>query len=194
MKKVLLVFVLSLPIVILGQNKKTSQPHNFTFDTEHKKIYWQKAYEHGSSDEVHRFITSMGCLLTYSDSIRISGSTPENNLRFSKKHTRKRTDDDYFEQPIRPIYNEPCKIYFNIDMKDNRYRVTVTNIIWRSNTSLGLYVTVQAGNLDINNILVRPNGKLRSWAEEGDFIKLHECLDNIFDIRKNDAKILNKEW
>lgn len=194
MKKLLLLFALSIiSTTTFSQKNQSRNSHNFNFDNENKKIYWQKVYENGSYEEVQRFITDMGCVINHNDSTRISGSTPMNNLRIPKKIIR--SGEDYYGDPQRMIYYTPCVIYFSIDIKDNKYRVTATNIIWTSTMYFNMYYAAyNPGKLDINSILIRKNGKLRKMADKVDFVILDKCLDKVFDINKNAINIVEKEW
>lgn len=182
-------------MISFGQKKTVEREmYNFNFDNVNKKLYWQKVYDYGQYQDVLEFITNMGCVINYSDSLKISGSTPMNNLRM-KKGIRKNSEDIYYGD-CKLLYFEPCTIYFNIDIKDNKYRVTVTNMIWTTRTSFMVFgVLLNAGNLDINSILVKKNGKLRTGLGYGkDLSMLNDCLDLVFNIKKNAINIVEKEW
>lgn len=182
-------------MISFGQKKTVEREmYNFNFDNVNKKLYWQKVYDCGSYQDVFRLVSDIGCVINYSDSSRISGSTPMKNLQMPKGV--KKNSEETYEGIYRPVYFEPCTIFFSIDIKDNRYRVTVTNIIWATRTSfMVMGVLMNPGNLDINEILVKKNGKLRSGlGYQNDFSLLNNCLDLVFNIKKNAISIVEKEW
>lgn len=171
MKKIILIITL-----FLGSLSATAQESQYNFVLQDGKVYWQKVYENIDNSETISFFTNGIFKITRQDSTTITGETTSNELPF-KKH-------GYSRGWVRFTYLNPCVIYFSVDVKDNKYRVTISNIIW--STSMYFMGTMVPETIDITKSTLNKKGKLTNHALN-DFEMLNKIMLDMFDATKNEA-------
>ena len=90
------------------------------------------------------------------------------------------------------VLNEPCTIYFSLQVKEERYRITISNIIFESSMSFGMAIgggaAVGKSNKTYNDLkFYAYNKKGKITFREGGTIpeQLDEALLLLFDATKN---------
>ena len=83
----------------------------------------------------------------------------------------------YTEETTPMIFNSTSDIVFTVQFKDNRYRVTVTNITWHGTSgTVGLFTITQENTLSMQDLL-SDMGTLKKYPCKHANI----CMLNIFD-------------
>lgn len=92
------------------------------------------------------------------------------------------------------ILNDECSIYFTAQVKNDRYRVTITDIIWKTITTV--YGVSSTSTSDLKSYAYNKKGKVK--FKEGGIVEkqLNDCLLQLFEITNNQNKtdILNTDF
>lgn len=157
---------------------KAQDPHG-NFKLVEGKVYWQKIYEVTNIKNVLTYFSSGTFKAQSKDSTSVTGETASSELPFKK--------NGYTRGWVRMTYLNPCVIYYNIEIKDNKYRVTISNVIW--NTSTYYMGTTLTRIVDLTAATVNKKGKYLKSSEK-DFEMLNKIFSDIFnagnDLPKND--------
>lgn len=154
--------------------------HSFRYNKEDKNIYWRKTFNNGEQLDVLRHLSFINAEITHKDSTKIVGVV--------KKVLRKDKNDYEFtfnNSHLKGVSAFPCEMYFNIDFKDQRYRVTIYKIIFDARGTI-------MGAPNINELLIKKDGDLRKFADN-DFTALDKHFVKIFDIKETEKNI-DENW
>lgn len=148
---------------------KQQKALNWNFKIDDGKVYWQRVFNFPTED------------------------TAKVTLFFNDERLFGRIGDQYYTQAIFASYNnldsmqEPmifqstAEVYFYVQIKDNRYRVTIVDIIWKGNVGTsGMFHITQEATLTMQdfidyNIYADSPFKARICKQT------NICLLNIFD-------------
>lgn len=173
MKKILFTILLMAILPFFGNCQEDSLliVHNFIF--KNGEVFWQKTFDIDSTTcnkyfEGKPFKESKECYVTLAN--------------YSSR--------SYMNRAF--ILNEPCTIIFSLQIKDDRYRITVSNITFESSTSVGMAIGggIAVGETtknyyDLKFYAYNKKGKIK--FKEGGIIpkQLDEALTQLFDATKN---------
>lgn len=190
MRKLILFTITALLGISFGY-AQDAQVYNFIFDK--GEVFWQKIYFDADSATVVKYFSQepfknensgYSCntsLYDYSDKGYMSSSLYIQNL---------------------------CTIKFNIQVKQDRYRVTVQDIIWEQSIGLGVSVgfgfSVTGANhtelIHLKDLALNKKGKIKFKITGGLEKQLNYCLNNLFNIKnykeekKKDSNIINSDF
>lgn len=185
MKKFLLLLTLLLPQFLIAQSDADVIIHNFIF--KNGEVFWQKTFDIDSTKcnqyfKEKPFVDSKECFVT------LANYSPQK----------------YMNRAF--ILNEPCTITFSLQVKEDRYRITISNIIFESSSSVGIAIGsgIAVGETtknysDLKFYAYSKKGKIR--FKDGGIIpkQLDEALTQLFDATKNQngeehSQILNSDF
>ena len=191
MRKLILfaVFALLSNIAFSQSNVSTVNIHNFILTD--GEVFWQKTYDN---------IDSTTCINYFNSSLFTKENDQYKCSITLANYSSKRAMSRAF------ILNEPCVIDFTLQVKKNKYRITVSNIIWESTHSVGVSFGsgVVAGNstksyTDLKFYAYNKKGKI-TFKENGTIpSQVDEALQLLFNATKNQqgekhTEILNSEF
>lgn len=181
-----LVFMAVLPILGNAQDNTSINIHNFIL--QNGEVFWQKTFEGIDSSTCYKyfkekpFVDFKECYTTLAN--------------YSSKGHMSRIF----------ILSYPCTIHFSLQVKEDRYRITISNIIFESSTSIGVAIGggVAVGETsknyyDLKFYAYNKRGKI-TFKEGGNIPKqLDEALSQLFDATKNQhgeehTNILNSDF
>ena len=187
MKKLLntLVFMAVLPILGNSQNDASLIVHNFIL--KNGEIFWQKTFDIDSATcnqyfKEKPFVNKEECFIT------LANYSPQK----------------YMNRAF--LLNEPCTITFSLQAKEDRYRITISNIVFESSTSVGVALgsgiaigETTKNYYDLKFYAYNKKGKIK--FKEGGIIpkQFDEELTQLFDATKNQhgeehTNILNSDF
>lgn len=167
MRKLIFTAMLVLLSIMMQAQNEMLQVHNFVL-TE-GNVYWQKVYTDVDSSAVSAYF---------------------NNSFFEKKGSdnyqcvvtlKNYSDKGYMNRAF--ILNDESTIYFTVQLKEDKYRVTVTDIIWKSiNTIYGIST---ASTSDLKSYAYNKKGKIKFKEGGGIEEQLDAALSLLFDASNN---------
>lgn len=158
---------------------KEQKAVNWNFILNDKKLYWQKTFaiEKGEREEVEKFFNQ---------------ST--NFKKIGDKYTASLFLANYTDGNIPHILQTLANMTFMVQYKDDKYRITVLDIVWQANVSY-LNVT-QAATLTMQDLL-ETNDSVVTLKQYG-CKHTNICLLNLFNYRsvynKPNDTILNSDF
>lgn len=144
----------------------------YNFNLKDGNVYWQTVYTDIDSAAVVEYFNN-------------SMFESKNDNTYQCTLTLKNySDKGYMNRAF--ILNDESTIYFTVQIKNDRYRVTVTDIIWRSVTTV--YGVSSASTSDLKSYAYNKKGKVK--FKEGGIIEkqLNECLLQLFNALNNQNK------
>jgi hypothetical protein len=138
--------------------------------------------------------------------IRFFYSFNENNTKRSCQTSLYEYSDKGYMSKAIPIM-DLCTIYFDLQIKSNRYRVTVTDIVWEQTMGMGVGVgsgiSITGNNLTklihLKDIAIGKKGKVKFKLTGGLEKQLNYCLGNLFSSKNykeiiQNSNILNTDF
>lgn len=172
MRKLILSALLILLYTAVRAQNETTLIHNFMLSN--GDIYWQKVYTDIDSITVANYFNN-------------PPFEQKNNTDYSTTVTLKNySNKGYMNRAL--ILNDESTIIFSLQIKGDKYRVTVSDIIWRSVATI--YGISTASTNDLKSYAYNKKGKLK--FKEGGIIEkqLDEALCIFFDAAR---KVSQKE-
>lgn len=185
MRKIVLTVIIALLSTIgycqdKAEFNAAQKAANWNFKIEDSKVYWQKVFDYPAED-----------------SLKVEDF-------FDKNPSFKKDGDGYSAQLVMTEYTkEPnmnipfilhstADMIFYVQIKDGRYRVTVTNITWKGNVgTVGTITIMQEASLTMQDLMKKSKKLKASGAKHTNI-----CLLNIFNYNSefNTVKQLDDDF
>lgn len=155
---------------------------NFTY--KNGKVTWSKVYNVAEDDieNVKLWLMSDFNIKT-SDSTRIVGQTDLASMPLREAGLQPNL--------VEMMYHYPCVVSFIADLKDSKYRVIVTDIVWHDKTTTSYKITSNISYASTNET----TKSLSDWATKGEgydsvfykrtAINLNKILTHMFEYKKH---------
>lgn len=144
------------------QFDRLQESKNWNFIKTDGKVYWQKTFyfKTEDADNVFKFFNE-------SPIFKKAGNQFSANIVFAQ----------YTEETPPMIFNSTSEVVFMVQFKDNRYRVTVSNITWKGTSgTIGLFSMMQENTLSMQDLVSDMDTMKKYPCKHANI-----CLLNIFD-------------
>ena len=179
-----ILFMAFSPLLSNAQGEGPIRVYNFIYNE--GDIYWFKVYQIDSTVAVRYFKNQQF-------------TKCEDNYYQTTVSLKNYSNEKYMNRAF--MLNDDCTIHFIFEAKKDRYRITVTNIIWKTTISGGIFIdggeagisTTQSDNL--KSYAFTKKGK-RKWEPGEDIPKqLDFALQALFNATEStQAKIIKEDF
>lgn len=151
---------------------KEQQAVNWNFKYEDGKIYWQKVFTFPEADSL--------AVIEYFNNKKYF--TQVGDQYYSNALLAEFNDLSTMHEPM--IFQSTCNMYFYFQINKGRYRITVTDITWKTTTGTGgLFFMTQENNLSMQDFIDNINKYTEQPFRKGICKNTNICLLNLFNYK-----------
>ena len=187
MKKLLIVIGIVISTCSCSTTIKVTEDNKEVngFRYNNGSVTWSNIYQFRPSDfDAVRDWFAKSFVITRENDRSIIGESNKNTLPIRESGVSKMS--------VVMLFTYPCIVFFDADFKEDRYRVTVNQIIWYPDIAITSYGLSQGiGTMDLNEIAVK-NGGYKSVFYNTSSRDLNSMLSYMFTPKLDD--ISDEDW